>query len=91
LIAGRPVVPDAAGGFALDLPHGRVRMLPPDSLGAVFPGATMPALPWIAGVTLGTDDATAALRSWLEGRSIPFRAAGNALLVQAGGATLRFR
>jgi hypothetical protein len=91
LLSGRPVVPDAAGGYALDLWQGQVRMLPPKSLSAVFPDAVVPTLPWIAGVTLGTDDANAALRGWLQDRAIPFRAAGDALLVQAGGAIVRFR
>ncbi len=90
-LAGRPVVPDAAGGYALELPRGRVRMLPPGSLGAVCPDVAAPELPWIAGVTLSTDDANAALRRWLEERAIPFRVAADALLVQAGGVMVRFR
>jgi hypothetical protein len=89
-LAGRPVLPDAAGGYALDLPRGRMRMLPAGSLGAVFPGVAVPAVPWIAGITLGTDDANAALRRWLEDRAIPFRMVGGTLSVQAGGVTLRF-
>jgi hypothetical protein len=90
-LAGRPVVEDAAGGYVLDQPRGRVRILPPGALGAVFPDVAVPVLPWIAGITLSTDDANAALRHWLRDRAIPFRAAGDALLVQAGGVTLRFR
>jgi hypothetical protein len=90
-LAGRPVVPDAAGGYALDLPRGRARMLPAGSLGSVFPDVAVPVLPCIAGITLRTDDANAALQRWLEDRTIPFRAAGDALLVQAGGVALRFR
>jgi hypothetical protein len=89
-LAGRPVVPDAAGGYALDLARGRVRMLPAGALGAVFGDAAVPALPWIAGVTLATDDANAALRHGLEERAIPFRMRGDALLTQAGGVWLRF-
>jgi hypothetical protein len=90
-LAGRPVVPDAAGGYRLDLPRGNLRMLPEAALGAVFPGVAVPVVPWIAGVTLATDDANAALRRWLEEQAIPFRAASDALLVQAGGVVLRFR
>ncbi|HEY3849015.1 MAG TPA: VOC family protein [Acetobacteraceae bacterium] len=90
-LAGRPVAPDALGGYLLHLPSGRVRMLPAGSLGAVFPDVAVLALPWIAGIRLATDDANAALRRRLEDRAIRFRAAGNTLLVQAGGATLRFR
>ena len=90
-LAGRPLVPDAVGGYALDLPRGRVRMLPAGSLGAVFPGVAVPAVPWIAGIALATDDANAALRRWLEDRAVPFRTVDDALLVQAGGVALRFR
>ncbi len=90
-LAGCPVVPDAAAGFALALSRGRVRLLPPGSLGAVFPDVAVPALPCIAGITLSTDDANAALLRWLEERAIPFGSAGDALLVQAGGVALRFR
>jgi 4-hydroxyphenylpyruvate dioxygenase-like putative hemolysin len=89
-LAGRPVVPDAAGGYALDLARGRVRMLPAGALGAVFADVAAPALPWIAGITLATDDANAALRRGLEERAIPFRMQGDALLTQAGGVWLRF-
>lgn len=91
LLAGRPVVPDAAGGYALDLARGRVRMLPAGAFGAVFADVAVPVLPCIAGVTLVTDDANAALRQWCVDRAIPFRAAGDALLVHAGGVVLRFR
>jgi hypothetical protein len=90
-LAGQPVTPDEAGGYMLHLPRGRLRMLPGGSIGAVFPDVAAPALPWIAGVTLRTDDANAALRRWLEDRAIEFHTAGDALLVQAGGVTLRFR
>jgi len=90
-LAGRPVVPDAAGGFMLDLPRGRVRMLPESALGAVFPEVGVPVLPWIAGVTLATDDANAALRRWLEERAVRFGEMDDALLVRAGGVLLRFR
>ncbi len=89
-LAGRPLAPDPVGGYALHLPHGRVRALPVEALAAVFPGVAVPTSPWIAGVTLATDDANAALRRVLQDRAIPFRAVGHALSVQAGGATLRF-
>jgi Glyoxalase-like domain len=90
-LAGNPVVPDAAGGYALDLPRGRVRILPEAALGAVFPEVAAPVLPWIAGLTLGTDDGNTGLRRRLEERAIPFRAGSDALVVQAGGVVLRFR
>jgi hypothetical protein len=90
-LAGRPMVPDAAGGYALDLHYGRVRMLPPRTVEAVYPDVVIPVLPWIAGITLGTGDANAALRRRLEERAIPFRMADDELLVEAGGVVLRFR
>ncbi len=37
-LAGLPVTPDPAGGFVLTMPRGRVRMLPAEALGAVYPG-----------------------------------------------------
>ena len=89
-LAGRPVVPDAAGGYALDLPRGRVRVLPAGSSRGGVRGCCG------AGIAVdrrrhgGTDDANAALRRWLEDRAIPFRAGGDALLVQAGGVVVRF-
>ena len=51
-LTGLPVTPDPAGGFALALPRGRVRMLPPVAL----PGTTIPSLPFIAGIAITTDD-----------------------------------
>ncbi len=41
-LAGLPVVPDPAGGFALPMERGRVRMLPPEAVGAVYPGVAAP-------------------------------------------------
>lgn len=90
-LAGRPVVPDPAGGYALDLPRGPVRVLHAGALGAIFPGVAAPAEPWIAGVTLRTDDGNTALRRWLQDRGVAFRTMGDSLLLQAGGAVLRFR
>ena len=90
-LAGHPVVPDAAGGYALDLPCGCVRLLTPRAFGALFPDVTVPTLPWIGGISLITDDANAALRRWLEERAMPFRIAGDAVLVEAAGLALRFR
>jgi hypothetical protein len=88
-LAGRPVMPDAAGGYVLNLPCGRVRMLPAGSLGAVFPDLAVPTLPCIAGITLGTDDANVALRRWLLDRAMPHRITNDVVLVQAGGVALR--
>jgi hypothetical protein len=90
LLAGRPAMADPAGGFALEFPNGRVRMLPTGSFGAVLPDVAVPLVPCIAGITLTTDDANTALRRWLQKHAVVFGATGDALLVQAGGVTLRF-
>jgi len=89
-IAGRPVVPDPVGGFALALSRGRVRVLPLGSFATVCEDVAGPELPWIGSITLQTGDRNAALRRWLQDRTIPFRAGGGALLVQAGGVVVRF-
>ncbi len=89
-LAGRPVTPDPAGGFLLLLQRGSVRMLPVEAAVKEFPGAAPPALPWIAGFSLRTDDANAAVTALLRDRAI-IRPKG--LLVppaQAGGAFLLF-
>ena len=94
LLAGRPVTPDPAGGYALAMPQGRVRVLPPDALTTVFPGAAIPSLPFIAGFSVRTGDGNAAVARLLGERGIPHRAAPDGVLVDsavAGGANLRFR
>ena len=91
-LAGRPVVPDPVAGFALPLPHGTVRLLPPDALGAVFPGAAIPTLPFIAGITLRTDDMAATTRLLAE-RGVPHERLADGALVSAdrsAGAAIRF-
>ena len=93
LLAGRPVTPDPAGGYALAMPQGRVRVLPPDALTTVFPGAAIPSLPFIAGFSVRTGDGNAAVARLLGERGIPHRAAPDGVLVDsavAGGASLRF-
>jgi len=60
-LGGRPVVPDPSGGFVLDLPRGRVRLIPPAALDAAFPGVVAPCLPFISGLGLRTSDANAAI------------------------------
>ena len=73
VLAGVALEPDPVGGFVLPLPGDaaapiggpkratRIRILPPESLPAVLPNVAIPALPFIAGVTLRTDDANAAV------------------------------
>src|SRR6185437_13308531 len=91
-LAGRPVVPDPAGGFALPLPRGPVRLLPPDALGAVLPGAAIPSLPFIAGIAVRTDDPEQTARL-LAQRGVPHVRLGDDVLVdadQGAGTAIRF-
>ncbi|MGH7051999.1 MAG: VOC family protein [Acetobacteraceae bacterium] len=94
LLAGLPVTPDPAGGFALHLPRGQVRIVPPEALAAILPGVAVPALPFIAGITIKTDDANAAIRRLVGERGIAHQEAAGGILVDpaaAGGAALLFR
>jgi len=93
-MAGHAVVPDPAGGYALELPRGRVRILPGAALDAVFPGLSAPCLPFIAGIALRTSDANAAIRRIVAERGIAAREGADGLVIaadEAGGAALRFR
>jgi hypothetical protein len=77
----------APDGVVLPLPQGRVRF----TAGAAFPGVAAPALPFIAGVTIRTEDGAAALRriAGAAARETP----GGVLVPpeHAGGAALLFR
>jgi hypothetical protein len=87
-LAGRPVVPDPEGGYALVLPRGRVRLLSTDLV-----EAKPPAIPSIVGVTLRTDDGRAAMAQLLAAAAIPHGVAHGAVIAQAaaaGGVALRF-
>jgi len=88
-VTGRSLVPDPAAGYALDLPRGWVRMVPPGA--AVLGGRAAPCLPWIAGVTVTTRDANAAVTGLLTERGVLFRTEGNAVLVEAAGTGVHFR
>jgi hypothetical protein len=84
-LIGCVVIPDPAGGFALDLVRGRVRLLPPD--------ADVPTVPCITGLSVRTSDGNAAISRLLVERGIPHRARDNALIVHAaaaGGVAVRF-
>ena len=90
-LAGLPVVPDPAGGFALAMDRGRVRVLPPEAIGAVFPGVAAPAVPSIVGMVVATADGCAALRPLLAG--VAHEEVASGVLVRpgdAGGAALLF-
>jgi hypothetical protein len=90
-LTGTVLEPDPAGGFALPLPQGRVRILPPEALEAVLPGVAAPVLPFIAGYVLRTEDGAATAARILQG--LDTRAAPEGLMVPptlAGGAALVF-
>ncbi len=90
-LAGLPVVPDPAGGFAMPMQRGRVRILPGEAIGSVFPGVAAPALPAIAGMVVATGDGRAALRPFLAGVAHRDGPEGALVLPEdAGGAALLF-
>jgi hypothetical protein len=86
-LAGRPVVPDRAGGCALLLPRGSIRLLPPEGFEA------KPVVPSIVGITLRTDDARAAITRVLAAAAIPHEVMDGVVSTQpnaSGGVALRF-
>ncbi len=90
-LAGLPVTPDPAGGFALALPHGRVRIVPPEAVARIFPGVAPPAVPSIVGIALRTSDGCAALRGRLDGVAHAGLDAGVLVLPSAAcGAAIAF-
>lgn len=86
-LAGRPVVPDPLGGFALPLAGGTVRLLPPEALPLALPDVLPPAVPFIAAAVVRVDDEGRAVRALLgdEGREVP-----GGLLAEAGGGWVLF-
>ncbi len=94
-LAGLPLEPDPAGGYALSLPAGRVRILPPDAVAALLPGVEAPALPAIVGIVLGAADLGATRRhlGHLPLREAPLTAKSGGVMVppsHAGGVALAF-
>jgi hypothetical protein len=93
-LAGQPLVPDPAGGYALAFPGERVRLVAAKALAEILPGVAVPSLPFIAGLTVRTDDGNAAISRIVAEQSIRYRPASDGLLVDpsaAGGAALLFR
>ncbi len=90
-LAGLALEPDPAGGYALPLPRGRVRVVPPGALADLLPGVTPPALPFLAAIVLRTDDGNASARRVLAGATsdgplgltVPPALAGGVALVLA--------
>lgn len=92
-VAGCPAVPDPAGGFALELRHGRVRLLSDAGLSAVLPDIHVPALPSIVGITVETSDANQAIGRLVAERGIACRRDADRLVIDpgaAGGVAVRF-
>ncbi len=95
--------PDPLGGFALRLPGGagaagpfsermetRVRMLWPESLAEALPGVEPPALPFLAGMVVRTDDGAAAARALLGPALVEAPGGWMAPPAIAGGAAVVF-
>lgn len=91
LIAGRPAT--ATGGVhAVELGRSTVRVVAPDAVAALLPGAVPPAVPSLVGFTVAVTD-LAATRALLTDRRVPFTAVADDLLVpaaEAAGATVTF-
>lgn len=69
-LAGLPLEPDPAGGYAMRLggEGGVVRVVPTEALGALLPfpvAPPVPGLPWHAAVVVRTEDGAAAARALL--------------------------
>ncbi len=84
-LSGLPVVPDAAGGFAVPLEPGLVRVLTADALERVLPGVVPPSLPFMAGVVVRTEDKAAAAREGAALTAVP-----GGWMAMAGGAAVVF-
>jgi hypothetical protein len=78
--------------YTVDLPTARVRVVSPEALPALIPGAVAPAVPSLVGFTVGVDDLVAT-RALLTGRGVAFDAVDGGVLVgaaEAAGATVTF-
>ena len=85
--AGVAVVPDPAGGYALPLAHGRVRVLPPAGLHSVLPDVAIPSLPFVAGIIVRTGDGNASVNRLLQRRGTRL---GDGRLAHAAGVAVLF-
>ena len=83
-IAGRPIVPDPAGGFALEFPEGRIRM-------RASTGDEPIAPPWIRGLTLLTDDANAEISRVLSRAGIAHEREQATVITRVDDLVLRFQ
>jgi hypothetical protein len=84
-LIGCVVVPDRAGGFALELAHSRVRILPAEADALI--------VPCVVALSVRTADGNVAIGRLVDERGIAHRRDGNALIVDAaaaGGVEIRF-
>jgi hypothetical protein len=92
LLAGRSAVADAAGGYALNFEHSRLRLLPPEALRAELPEVAIGSLPLIAAIALRTDDGAKAIRRIAQGVAHRETPGGVVVAPQAaGGAAIIFK
>jgi hypothetical protein len=92
LLAGRSAVAEAAGGYALNFEHSRLRLLPPEALRAELPEVAIGSLPLIAAIALRTDDGAKAIRRLSQG--VAHRETPGGVVVApeaAGGAAIIFK
>ncbi len=82
-LAGRPVVPDPSGGYALPMDGATLRLLPAD-------GGFDGPLPWIRTLRLTTDDDNDALLRLLTDRDIPHQRDGAGVILRQDDLFLRF-
>jgi hypothetical protein len=103
-LAGLPAAPDAVAGFVIRLPgragvagpqapamETRLRIIPPAALPLLLPGVIAPALPFMAGLLIRTEDGARAARGVLAGLAL--REAPQGVMVPpeaAGGAAVVF-
>jgi len=93
-VAGRPLRPDPAGGYAISLPQGSIRILSSDAMARLLPDTPrlpLPSLPLpcIAGVMVRTSDANRAVTARNIGRPVDGGrlgfASGTAVWFRPGG------
>ncbi len=88
-VAGRPLRPDPAGGYAISLPKGTIRVLSGDAIARILPDGPRLPLPCIAGLVLSTADANRAVTARNIGRPVDGGrlgfASGTAVLFRPGG------
>ena len=83
----------ADGGWRFAFSHGQLTLISPAQLPDLLPGAQAPALPFIAGSIVTTDDRNRAVAALLAKNGVAASRRGEDIIVpasEAGGATLVF-